>query len=395
MRPIPLLTAAAVMVLLFLMVFQREALRDFVRGDGAAASDETSGAPTSDATPDDAETTATTAPRPETAPDVTPDVAADVAPEAVSVVALASVAREIDSAVVLRGETEAMRQVELRAETSGKVVSTPIEKGAFITKGQVICEIEKGTREVTLAEASARLAEAQINLTAAEQLSKGGYAAETRVLSARAAMQSAEAAVAAALGAIDDLQITAPFDGILESTSAELGSLLQPGGLCATVVQMNPVKLVGFVSEADVGRVEIGAKTGARLSSGAQVLGEVTFLSRAADPVTRTFRVEALVANDDLSLRDGQTAEILISSAGRKAHLLPQSSLTLDNEGRLGVRIVGEGNLTEFLPVTMLRDTVDGVWVAGLPETASVIVVGQDYVVEGVPLAVSYQERAQ
>ena len=102
------------------------------------------------------------------------------------------------------------------------------------------------------------------------------------------------------------------------------------------MVQLDPLKLVGYVAELDVNRVSMGAPVGARLATGDQVQGRITFIGRAADPVTRTFRVEAQVANPDLAIRDGQTAEILIQSAGRTAHLLPQSALTLNDAG-LGI----------------------------------------------------------
>jgi multidrug efflux system membrane fusion protein len=64
----------------------------------------------------------------------------------------------------------------------------------------------------------------------------------------------------------------------------------------------------------------------------------------------------------------------------------------LNDDGVLGVRLVGDGNLTVFAPVQLLRDTVQGVWVTGLPDAADVITVGQEYVVEGVEVAPSFQE---
>jgi multidrug efflux system membrane fusion protein len=191
---------------------------------------------------------------------------------------------------------------------------------------------------------------------------------------------------------LERLEIKASFAGLLESDTAELGSLLQPGGLCATVIQLDPIKLVGYAPEAQVGRIEVGALAGARLSDGRELRGRVTFLSRRADDTTRTFRLEIEVPNADLSVRDGQTAELLIASDGAKAHLLPQSTLTLNDDGVLGVRLVGDGNLTVFAPVQLLRDTVQGVWITGLPDAADVITVGQEYVVEGVEVAPSFQE---
>jgi multidrug efflux system membrane fusion protein len=135
--------------------------------------------------------------------------------------------------------------------------------------------------------------------------------------------------------------------------------------------------------------------SGARLVDGREVAGEVTFVSRRADPVTRTFRVELEVDNADLSIRDGQTAEIAISSEGAPAHLLPQSALTLNDDGQLGVRTVDGNSQALFMPVKLLRDTREGVWLTGLPETVDVILLGQEYVTDGVPVTASFEEVDQ
>ena len=346
--------------------------------------------------------------------------------------------QQVDSAVILRGETEAARQVDVRSETSAVVMSEPLRKGAQVEQGDALCVLDPGTREAALeeararlteaesrvpeaearlSEAEARLEEAKINQNAAARLSEDGFASQTRLASADAAVAAAnagvstatsglraarsgiEAATAAVAGAekeIERLTISAPFSGLLESDTAELGSLLQPGALCATVIRLDPIKLVGFVPETEVNRVSLGAMAGARLAAGGEeVTGQVTFLSRSADPQTRTFRVEIEVPNDDLRIRDGQTAEIAIASAGVKAHLLPQSALTLNDDGTLGVRLVDEDAVVSFAPVEIMRDTMDGTWVTGLPDVANVIVVGQEYVTAGVTVAPTYDEVTQ
>ncbi|MEM1360325.1 MAG: efflux RND transporter periplasmic adaptor subunit [Pseudomonadota bacterium] len=309
--------------------------------------------------------------------------------EIVSVVAMMSKARPVDSAVILRGQTEAAREVEVKSQASGLVTSDPLRKGAFVSTGDLLCEIEPGTLPAQMAEAEARLAEAKIENVAAERLAEGGFGSETRKVAARATLQAAEAAVELANTEIDRLKITAPFDGVLESDSAELGSLLQPGAACATIIQLDPIKLVGFLPETDVGRVSLGAGASARFINGETVAGKVTFLARSADPDTRTFRVEIQVPNDDLVIRDGQSAEISISSAGITAHLVPQSALTLDNSGQMGLRTVESGDIVGFSAVDIVRDTSEGVWVTGLPEEGRVIVVGQEFVTDGVPVKVT------
>ena len=78
-----------------------------------------------------------------------------------------------------------------------------------------------------------------------------------------------------------------------------------------------------------------------------------------------------------------------------KAHLLPGSALTLNNEGTLGLRTLDEAAVVKFMPVSLLRDTVDGVWLTGLPDSIDVILVGQEYVTEGVRVAPTFEELSQ
>lgn len=414
MKPFPLLIAALVCVALYFVILDRESLVQFA---------------------------ARFLPEPTTS---VPVEEADLAPVEeveddgrVHVVARRSEAQLAENAVVLRGRTEAARQVQVASETSGRIVSEPLRAGAFVEDGQLLCAIDTGTRQTALEEALAALetararlpeAEAQVigaraQLTAAEidanaatRLSEQGFASEARAASAEAtfetalaAIQSAEAGVAQARSGIRSaeasvtraeeeitrLEISAPFAGHLETDTAELGTLMQPGALCATVIELDTIKVVGFVPEAQVDRIRIGATAGARLASGREVVGNVTFLSRSADERTRTFRVEITVDNADYAIRDGQTADILVSTEGTLAHLLPASAMTLNDEGTLGVRVVDDAGRALFMPVRMIRDTANGVWLSGLPEQVDIITVGQEFVTDGVPVRVTYEELTQ
>ncbi|MBL4807358.1 MAG: efflux RND transporter periplasmic adaptor subunit [Rhodobacteraceae bacterium] len=310
---------------------------------------------------------------------------------AVSVVAMHSIAQQVRSGIVLRGQTEAARRVDVRSETSGRMVSEPLRRGALVETGQILCELDAGTLEAQLAEAKARQAEAEANFNVATQLAERGFGAENSAISAAAGLEAAHARVLGVERVMTQLVITAPFAGILESDTTEIGSLLQPGGLCATVIALDTIKLVGYVPELDVVRLEVGQTAGARLISGRQVVGQVSFISRSADPLTRTFRLEVNIDNADLSIRDGQTAEILIETAGETAHLLPQHVLTLNNEGDLGVRTAVNG-VAKFVSVRIVRDVPEGFWLSGLPNEVDVIVVGQEYVTDGRAIDVTLQE---
>ena len=416
MRLFPIFLAALVCVTLYFAILERDRLLEFAAQFGPD--------PTAQETADAASAASDGA----SGDEVT---AAGADDPRVHVVARRSEAQVTENAVQLRGRTEALREVTVAAETSGRIISEPIRAGAAVEAGALLCEIAPGTRltaleeaeaaletaRARLPEAQAQLAGARAQLTAAEldanaatRLNESGFASQTRAASAaatrdgalaqiqsgeaavaqaRSGIRSAEAAVTRAEEEIDRLTITAPFAGYLETDTAEVGTLMQPGAPCATIIQLDPIKLVGFVPEAQIDRVAVGAEAGAELSSGRQVRGEVTFVSRSADEATRTFRVEIRVDNPDVAIRDGQTADILIRSEGTPAHRLPSSAMTLRDDGTLGVRVVEDG-VVRFVPVRMIRDTADGVWLAGLPDTADVITVGQEFVTEGVPVRVTY-----
>ena len=357
MKSIHLLTALLVTGFIYAMVMERDALLAFAGVDTTA--------------PD------TAGPKPATN-------------KAVPVVTMHSVAREVQSGIVLRGTTQAARRVDMRAETSGRVISQPLPAGTTIREGQVLCELDAGVLEAQLAEARAQLANAQANNTVASRLAESGFGAENSAISASAALEGARARVLGVERILSQLKITAPFAGVLENDSAELGSLLTPGGLCATIISLDTIKMVGYVPEIDVVNLSVGQLAGARLLSGREVVGKVSFIARSADPLTRTFRLEVMVDNADLGILDGQSAEIAIAYAGAKAHLLPQHVLTLNNEGTLGVRI-DDNNIARFVAVKIIRDAPGGFWLTGLPPEVDVIVTGQEYVTDGGPISVTSQ----
>lgn len=359
MRLVPILSALFAGAVIYGFVLERETLRALAGGEAPAA------APAA--------------------------AAAGTANEPVPVVVMRFEAQPAETAIVLRGRTEAARTVSVRAETTGLVISEPLRAGASVRAGDLLCRIDPGIRPALLAEAEARLLEAEANDRASATLAERGFGAETAAIANRAALQAAQALVDQARRELERLDIHAPFDGVLETDAAELGSLLQPGSDCATVLALDPIKLVGYVSETAVGELVVGAPIGARLMTGEMLAGRISFVARAADDETRTFRIEAEAPNPDGSIRAGTTAEILAAVAGDLGHLLPQSALTLDDTGRLGVRAAEDG-VARFLPVTLLRDTPEGIWVAGLPESLDVIVVGQEFVSDGRPVAVTRRE---
>jgi multidrug efflux system membrane fusion protein len=123
------------------------------------------------------------------------------------------------------------------------------------------------------------------------------------------------------------------------------------------------------------------------------VAGTVKFVGLSADKATRTYPVEATMANADGSIGDGVTCELAVTLAPIEAAAVPRSALVFSDAGHLGVRIVDSESKAQFMPVDLVDDGRENVWVTGIKQPVRVIVVGQDFVKEGDPVeAVSAAE---
>jgi multidrug efflux system membrane fusion protein len=111
--------------------------------------------------------------------------------------------------------------------------------------------------------------------------------------------------------------------------------------------------------------------------------GVVRFVSPTASEGTRTYRIEVEVDNADLSIPDGVTAEVEFRLAPVEAVRVPRSALTWSSDGTLTVRTVGADGVIASVPVELVEDLRDEIWVAGPADGARIVVQGQDFVADG------------
>ena len=226
------------------------------------------------------------------------------------------------------GFTEADKFIQVRAEIGGRVISRPFKQGDYVKEGDLLCQLYIAGREA--------------------------YP-----------------------------KIVAPFSGYLESLRVDKGDYLNTGGICASLIDSNPMLLIADIAEKEIADIDVGANSMARLISGDEILGKVSFIATSADKNTRTFRVEIQVDNKDRKIRDGVSAEIYIESKKVFSHKISPAILSLNDQGKLGIRTVDENNSVEFKEIEILEDTTDGLWISGLNENERIITLGQEYVFQG------------
>ena len=298
--------------------------------------------------------------------------------------------------VPLRGRTQAKASVGAVAETAGIVDAVHVTKGQKVAIGDLLCTLDQGTRVAAVAQAEAGLEQANAGLVQAQsdydtnaELREKGLAApntarqlEVALTGAQAALSSAKAGLANAQAELERTEIHAKVTGVVQDPLAVAGAMLAMGQPCATIVQLDPIVFIGQVPEARIGLAKLGLPAKIKTITDQEVDGEVTYISASADPATRSFPVEIELPNADGAIRDGVTATATVNMGTAPAHLLPQSVLTLNDDGVLGISSVVDGTV-KFLPVTIASDTREGVWVLGLPASIDIITVGQEYVIDG------------
>jgi multidrug efflux system membrane fusion protein len=303
----------------------------------------------------------------------------------VRVIELEAQAKPIE--IVVQGRSAASRKVEIKAETIGKVIEIGADRGARVKKGQLIVRLATDDRQARLEEAQALVRQRQFDLEGGRQLAEKGYRPETKMAEARAALESAKAMLARIELDIQRTQIRAPFDGVLDQRAVEVGDYVKDGNPIAVVVDLSPAVVMAQISEREIGQIKVGQVGRTRLVTGNTVEGIVRYIGAVGDAATRTFRVELEVPNADGSIIEGVTAELRLPVAQTFAHALPPSVLTLDDLGRVGVKLVIEGDRVAFVPAQVIAGDSERVWLGGLPRSARVIAVGQEFVKDGEQVA--------
>jgi len=298
----------------------------------------------------------------------------------VQVMILAAVKR--DATITIRGRTQALHAVDVRAEVPGVVQAIHFEKGDRVKAGDTLCELKINDRGAKVDEARALVSQREKEYSAAASLAKNGYVSETQAKQARAALEAATAQQRSMDIDLENTKVKAPFDGLVDDRYVDAGDYMQVGDKCELVIAPEPFLAVGSVSEREVGEIHIGEPASATLVTGETVQGTIHFVASRADTTTRTFRVEVQLPNPDAKLRDGVSADIHIPVRQILAEKISPGILVLDDSGVIGVRTVEDG-IVRFHQIEIVSDGPDGMWVSGLANDTMVITVGQEFVNDG------------
>ncbi len=292
-------------------------------------------------------------------------------------------AERVTDIVTLQGGIEALRSIEIKAETHGTIANLHAEKGQILNTGDPILQLAVSDREAQLDKARAELALRKVDLESGRKLRQKNLISENQHQQNIANVAAAQAAVKAIEVELEHTRIQAAFSGILNDLHVEEGDYVAAGDPIASLVDSSQVIITAEVPQQHIAKLSEGQAVTATLLDGSRILGKIYYVSSSANPDTRTFTIEARADNAVGLNRFGQSASVAIELGEHQAHKLSPSLLSLNSQGDLLVKAINENNRVTTHQVEILRSEADGIWLAGLPEEFKLITVGQGFVAAG------------
>jgi RND family efflux transporter MFP subunit len=305
------------------------------------------------------------APKPSTPP---------AAPPSVTVLVPGTTA--VADRVAATGTIHARRDMPVGVAGEGGMISAiRVEAGQYVSKGQVLAEIDSAVQRAQLqqlqaavvqAEADARLAQSELDR--AQALVSRGFISRADIDRRTATRDSARARVSVAQAQVREMQerlnrlaIRAPEAGLVLQRMVEPGQIVSPGsGALYRVAAGGQLELRAQVAEQDMPGLAVGqAATVNPIGSGNSYAGSVWLLEPAIDPQSRQGVARIALPRAD-ELRAGGFASVVIEGAQAQRPLLPQSAVLSDREGTY-VMVVGANNVVKRVAVSTGQVTSRGV----------------------------------
>jgi len=295
----------------------------------------------------------------------------------------------------LSGFSEASRIVVLKSQVVGKVSSKYFSKGEAYKAGQQILLIDPEDKIARLKEMEALLNQRKKEYEVAENLFKKGFRSEVKLSESRTNFENALASYEKSQVELNNTKISLPFDSVIEESYVELGDYLKKGDPLAKIVDLDPIFVSVNTSEKEISNIFINQNSKVEIA-GKTYLGLVNYISKTSDPETRNFKVQIKIDNKNFKILSGLSSKIEIELQPQKAFFIASSLISLDDKGRIGIKIV-ENEKVIFLPINIISDVGDGYWVNIQDEQKRkeiyIISQGKEYTISGEVVDIKFEDN--
>jgi len=308
------------------------------------------------------------------------------APEAAAKAAItvkAMVVQKSDRTVArtYTGTLEGEQQASIYSRLAESVDKVQVRVGDRVRVDQVLISLDKYGPTSRYNEAQAPYLNAEKYYKKMEHLFAQGAVSETEYDAARTSYETAKASFDAVARTVD---VRSPIDGEVTSVDVAGGDFVQVGQKLATVARTDKLRVRFGVNPDEIGAFRLGHPvlvTSELLPD--SLTGSVVKVARSADPVTRTFEVEALVDNPGDVYKPGVFVRVAYTLDHLNDVIAVPRKAVVNLDGRMSVYTASNG-VASLRQVTLGEDLLGDVVIrSGLQPGDTLVTLGQDYLSDG------------
>jgi membrane fusion protein, multidrug efflux system len=309
---------------------------------------------------------------------------------------------------------------QISPKVSGYIISRNYREGYFVTKGQILFEIDPrplraslDQAKATVAGAVANLGNSKLNVARDTPLAKEKAIAQSQLDNEVQAMKANQAALDAALAEQQTAELNlawtkvrSPIDGIAGVAAAQIGDLVSSSSVLTRVSQLDPIRAYFSISESDylsiapqLSMIVHGESSSAELeATEAQFIqanglpfasqGRFVLVGREVNNTTGTIQFATEFQNKGSLLRPGGFGRVRIKiGTAKDALLIPQRAVN-EVQGEYQVVVLSDDNKAEFRSVEVgERSGDDWIITKGLELNERIVVEGFQRLRNGMPVS--------
>ena len=305
------------------------------------------------------------------------------------------------------GSVDAFEKVQVTARVSGVVDRVRFAEGNLAAVDQILVEIEPEryklaveSAQATYDKALASKADAEAGLKRRQTVinqTPGLIPGEeletwrTKVLLASADVAQTRAALNQAKLNLHDAYVRAPFNGIIQTRTAQTGQYVQVGTVLATLIRRDPLLLRFSIPERSAAEIRPGQLANFKVRDNVkEYASKIVHVAAAADEGTRMVAITAEISDtSDMALRPGAFAEITIPvSAPRSAPVIPQTAIRPSERGFIAYVVEKDIALERILTIGMRTADGQAEVLSGVQPGEMLVVRGADALRANAPVRV-------
>lgn len=234
------------------------------------------------------------------------------------------------------GSLQAVSEVLLTPDTSGRVTAINFKAGQLVKKGDLLLQLFDAPEQADRAAAKAKADFAQLQLKRSQNLSTSGAESREILEQRKAEVAQAQAAVNQIDARIQQKTIRAPFSGQVGIRQVNPGQYLNAGDSIATLTQHDPLYVNFNLPQQDISKLSIDALVKVNIDAIPEhsFTAKVSTIEPRINPETRNVSVQALLSNTEHQLKSGMyvTADLVLPATDN-AIVLPLTAILTSASG--------------------------------------------------------------